>query len=57
MKNGDTVWVITGVFGIYYGTWRTRKEAIETHVNETGNGWNYCKSKGDSCVRAKIILL
>ena len=39
---------------LYYGTWRTRKDAIEAHKSAFGERWDVCSSKGDRAVRVWV---
>lgn len=66
----ETSWAITGVHGLYYGTQRTRVEAIGMHLKdlftigqtvwqdkltpEARRQWRYCQRKGDRAVKVEI---
>ncbi len=47
-------WAISGVHGLYYGTYPTRREAIDTHCAVLGKSWAYCRAKGDRAVRVTV---
>ncbi len=50
-------WMIKHTFGgvgFYYGTFRTRKEAINEHERQTGKPWKYWYRKGDRVVRVTV---
>lgn len=43
--------------GFYIGTWLTREEAKYHHAKDTapeGAGWEFCKERGDVCIRVEI---
>jgi len=43
--------------GFYVGTWLTRGEAKYHHAKDTapkGAGWEFCKERGDICIRVEI---
>ena len=41
-------------FGLYTGTWQTRKDAISAHTAGKGKDWRYCVRNGDRAV--KVIM-
>jgi len=49
-----TMWAITGIFGLYTGTWLCRKDAIQQHCKDTGKNWKYCREKGDRAVKVRM---
>lgn len=46
-------WAITGADGIYYGTWMTRRDAIDNHCR--GRSWKSCRSEGDRAIRVVVV--
>jgi len=48
------VWVIAHEGGVYYGTWGTKKEAIQEHCDALGKVWSRCVRDGDYATRAFI---
>jgi len=47
-------YAIKGKFGFYVGWWHLRRDAIEGHTSSLGVDWEYCKKKGDRCVKIEI---
>ena len=53
-------WAIMGQFSndeelfLYYGTWATRKDAIEAHTENLGRIWEYCKAKWDRAIKVLV---
>lgn len=53
----EKMWAIWNKnFGFYIGTWLSREEAIHYHVESktAGATWEFCKSRGDRCIRVEI---
>ena len=49
-------WAIFGnLYGLYYGTWRTRHEAIVAHADALGISWQECRKKGDRAIKVLVI--
>jgi len=64
MNNGyeETMWAIHGKHGLYYGTYPTRKGAIDAHVKAYAGtlanrrrNWMIRKAKGDKCVKVTML--
>ena len=69
----EKAWAITGVHGLYYGTWRTRVEAIGAHLRalvpmrgavewgvltpDARREWRYRQRKGDRAVKVEITMV
>ena len=56
-----TMWAIVGAHGLYAGTWLTRREAINAHVQmlcgpplAMATDWQRCKRKGDRAVKVRV---
>ena len=65
MTKSTTMWAIIGNYGLYTGTWFTRKEAIREHCHENliipstlhpdiQSAWRRCQKNGDKAVKVKI---
>lgn len=54
MKKEQKGWAVVGVYGLYIGWNFTRREAIEHHTKLLGKSWEYCKKKGDKCIKVVI---
>ena len=48
-------WAITGIYGLYYGTYSTRKWAIKKHTDSVGYSWNQCRKNGDRAIKVLVI--
>ena len=57
IMKAETYWAITGVHGLYVGTWYTRKEAVSFHIRAKGKDWGYCRKLGDRAIKVKVIPL
>lgn len=59
--NKDTLWAIAyrkngGKWGLYVGTWQTRKHAIANHTHDKGRDWRWCVSHGDRAVKVTFTF-
>lgn len=54
--SNETMWFITGRYGLYYGGWRTRAQAIEDHCEALGRTWQECRRNGDRAIKCEIIV-
>ena len=51
----EIMWAIKGKsFGLYYGTFPRRKDAIAYHVKMSGMTWRLCRAHGDRAVKVEI---
>jgi len=55
LEMSENTWAITGRLGLYYGTYPTRKEAIEDHTKSLGRTWHKCKLHGDRAIKVKVV--
>jgi len=56
MKNNFTVyvWAVIGNCGLYVDFAYTRKDMIENHCSSLGRTWEYCRKKGDRCIKVTV---
>ena len=51
----EIMWAIKSKnFGLYYGTFPRRKDAIDYHVKMTGRTWRLLRAHGDKAVKVEI---
>lgn len=54
----EIMWAIRSKnFGLYYGTFPTRKEAIAHHIRWRGKNWDVCRKYGDTAVKVELTEL
>ena len=54
----EIFWAIMNTaFGLYAGTFFTRRGAIETHCVALGKDWKSCRRAGDRAVRVEIKVI
>lgn len=49
------MWAIYGHNSFYYGTWPTRKCAIDDFTSQLGRSWKWCRANGDVAVRVILV--
>lgn len=50
----EKMWAIAGICGIYADTAFTRRDMISKHCSALGREWEYCKAKGDRCIKVMV---
>ena len=56
----EKMWAIVGKYGLYTGTWFTRREAIVRHCRDLSNNpdigmtWQECRKRGDRAIRVTM---
>lgn len=53
-KNNEIHWFIAGRFGLYYGSFPTRREAITEHCRALGIDWQTACKKGDRAIKCRV---